>query len=315
VQRPTRTLIVAAIVAAVSATAVVGFGSADAVAGAKKAPKWSVGDCYRDADVDADEVDLSSKVPCAKKHAVQVIGGAPLPASFASVPLSALKSTTSAARGALVVLARLTCSPSATARNLYPKAAAALSKLFLQHDVDEWMVPAAGRLGWVLPDEESFSAGATALLCIFEPDPSVTGTSAGDVRKISTDDPLATLRLCYDFLPDNSGADTKRCDKVHDAESLIWLGLPLNGQPDDVTTWSDANWAPFDEVCADFADVVVGATRADLRVRADTDPTTRATNGRRFFNCRVYPESETAAFPAGVTATALGKAKVKFAKT
>ncbi len=71
----------------------------------------------------------------------------------------------------------------------------------------------------------------------------------------------------------------------------------------------------FDEVCAEFAAVLVGAKRTDLLYRADTDAALAPVDGKRLFNCRTYPEDETAAFPAGVIATGLGKTKVKFAKT
>ncbi len=61
-------------------------------------------------------------------------------------------------------------------------------------------------MGWVLPDAASFDAGTKAMLCVFHLNPDAgTGSSAGDIRKISTRDPLEQLRLCFDFNADEHG--------------------------------------------------------------------------------------------------------------
>jgi hypothetical protein len=90
-------------------------------AAAKTTTKWAAGDCYSDANVDFDKVTLSSKVACTKTHDVQIINGAPLPATLASAGLAALTSTSSSVRTALVTFAALTCSVATHADALYPK--------------------------------------------------------------------------------------------------------------------------------------------------------------------------------------------------
>ena len=131
--------------------------------------------------------------------------------------------------------------------------------------------------------------------------------------KISTRDPLATLRICFDFKADNSGTQYQPCDKVHDGESLIWVNLPITTQGPDVNTWTDADWAPFDAACAAYGEAVIGAKRPELKITADTSPTTKPVNGKRLFNCRAYPVKETEVIPAGAILAGAGKAKIKYA--
>ena len=307
IRLPVSLVVVALLVAAASLTAIAG-------AAAATAPTWKIGDCFSDAQVDFDSVTLASAVPCTKEHEVQVVGGADLPAALASQPLSALVDLHSAVRPQVVAFAAETCSPSNDVKSIYPKQAAALSALFEKHDIEEFVVPAAGQMGWALTDAASFDAGTKAMLCVFHPNPSAnSGSTAGDIRKISTRDPLATLRLCSDF--NDTGSEYQRCDKVHDIESLIWVKLPLSGQPADPNTWQDADWAPFDAVCAEFGAAVVGARRADFKFNSDTDPAGSVFDGSRMFNCRAYPKSDTAAIPANVILAGAGKAKIKLAKT
>jgi len=307
-----RGLVAAGVAAVVLVTTVAVAG---ATAPRAKSPTWKVGDCYATADVDHDEVDLTTKVACTKEHDVQVLAGAKLPSPLGKAEYADLVTPGRSDRIDLVDFATETCTSAAVARSLYPKQAKALVQLFEKHDVEEWVAPVAGRMGWVLPDEASYDAGAKALLCIFEPDGAVTGTTAGDIRKVATSDPLKTLRLCFDFNATNTGTEFRSCDEVHDGESLIWIPLPVTGKPRDVSTWGDAEWAPLDDVCAEFATVLIGAKRADLKFNVDTDPTLGTNNGKRYFNCRTYPLDEAAAFPAGFIATGAGKAKIKFAKT
>ncbi|MFA5885457.1 MAG: hypothetical protein WDA60_16520 [Acidimicrobiia bacterium] len=312
-----RGFVAAALVAMIAMTTAASAGASPARRPLAAAAQWKVGDCFTDANVDVDEVTLSSAVPCTKDHTVQIVGGAELPAALASAPLTTLTDTKSAVRPQLAAFAKQTCSASAVVENLYPKQAKALAALFEKNGVtDDWMVPAAGRMGWVLPEAASFDAGAKALLCVFEPDADIgSGRTAGDIRKISTRDPLATLRLCFDFNAENTGQDFQPCDKVHDGERLIFFPMSVSGKPADVTAWQDADWAPYDAVCAEFAAVLVGAKRADFKVRADTNAPDPIVDGTRFFNCQTYPTKKTAAIPAGVIMTGAGKAKIKFAKT
>ena len=306
--RPSLTvLVVAAVVATLSLTAA-------ASAGAATAPKWKVGDCYSDAQIDFDEVNLASAVDCTKDHEAQIVGGAPLPAALASAPLADLTSTTSALRPQVVAFAAQTCSPAAVAKTVYPKQGAALSPLFTKYGVTDWTVPAPGSTGWALPDAASYDAGTKALLCVFAPSAAGIGTTAGDIRKVSTPTPVAT-RLCFDFNAANTATVYQPCAKTHDIESLIWVALPITSQPADPTTWQDADWAPFDAACAEFAAAVVGAKRADFKFNADTDPGKSPSNGKRMFNCRAYPTKTTAAIAANAILAGAGKAKIKLATT
>ena len=125
----------------------------------QSAPAWKVGDCYATADVDGDSVELTSKVDCTREHAVQIVAGRALPKDLAGAGLDPLLERSTPQRTELLTLVRDTCTPAATAKSLYPpKTAKRLAALFAKHDVAEWMAPAAGMMGWVLPDADSFDA-------------------------------------------------------------------------------------------------------------------------------------------------------------
>ena len=278
-------------------------------------PEWKIGDCYATADVDADTVELTSKVACAQEHAVQVLAGAPLPRALATAELETLLDRDTSARARLLSFVRETCTPAAMAKQVYPKSAKRLASLFDRYDVDEWMAPAAGSTGWVLPDADAFAAGATDLLCVHIPDAAVHGTTAGDLRRISTRDALPRLRLCADFRADGQGTEGVSCDDDHEIESLIWLSLDTTGAPADVRSWSAEDWKSYDEACRAFAVAVIGAKRSDVVVTADTRPDEAPERGTRFFNCRAYSQNETAAFPGGVIVTGAGSAPIRFTTT
>lgn len=296
------------------AVGVVAALSAGSVAGAAtSSTKWAVGDCYAKADVDRDEVDLSSKVPCTKRHTVQIVGGAPLPTTLASAGLPTLLSATSPVRSTLAQLAALTCNAGNTISNVYRKLGSKLQPLMLSGNVTEFVPASPGRTGWVLPDAASFSAGTTDLLCIWEPDKAIKGADTGDIRQLETKSPLTPMRMCFDFKPDNSGADLAGCGKAHDKEMLILISQLVTGKPARIADWTDADWATFDEACAKFTTVLIGADRGDLLIRADTDGTVSASQGRRMFSCHAYTEDDKLQLPAG-TLVGVGKAKIKFPK-
>jgi len=301
-----------AITAVVTMATITSAGASPARAPQAAAPKVQVGDCFAKAQVDYDEVTISSKVPCTKAHDVQVVGTAALPAALASAPLDTLTDVKSAIRPQLEAFADQTCTADAVAKVVYPKQAAALSTLFAKDTVTYWTPPAPGNGGWALPDAAAFDAGTKAVLCVFQPNPNEgSGSTVGDIRKISTRDPLSTLRLCFDFKADGGGTQYQSCDKVHDGESLLWVSLPVTGLPADPSTWSDAQWAPFDSACAAYGEAVIGAKRTDLKINSDTG-TSAPANGRRLFNCRAYPLKDTDAIPAGAILAGAGKAKIKF---
>lgn len=313
-RRSTLVAVALAMVATTALALTTVTGAAAAESGGKaKAPAWSVGDCYTRGDVDLDVVDLTSKVPCSKEHGLQVVGGAALPAALAAAGLDALTDRTSAVRPQLLTFVRETCAPEEVVTNIYPKATAKrLAALFTQRDVTDWMPPAAGQMGWVMPDPESFAAGATDLLCVHIANKAIHGTSAGDLRGISTNATLPDQRLCGRFRADGLGSDGVQCDRVHDIESLLWVGLDVTGKPADPQTWTADDWTDLDDACEQFATAVIGARRTDIVVNADTDPTQDPIDGTRFFNCRAFPKVETKAFPANVILTALGRTKIPF---
>lgn len=295
---------VAAVVVAIAATMAAPAGASTAKAG----------DCFASADVALDTVDLTSKVACSENHAAQVIRSTKLPKSLASAPLASLLTPGSPDRSAVEALAAVACGPDATAKALYPRQAKKLAKLFGAQSITEWMVPAAGVIGWALPDAASFAAGTTSLLCVYVPDPSrtVSGSSAGDLFDLASTDPVANLRLCLDVV--SGGTTQASCDAVHDGEVLAFVPLSVAGLPDDVTTWSEGQWARYDEICSGFTQAMVGAARTDLKVRGDTDPTRPVVDGRRVFMCWTYPAATGTAFPAGFVVTGIGKQKIPFAE-
>ena len=314
-RRSTLAAVVLALVATTALALTTVTAAAAATTAKSAAPTWRVGDCYTRGNVDFDVVDLTSKVACSKEHGLQVVGGAPLPAALAAAGLDALTDRTSAVRPQLLDFVRATCAPGEVVANLYPKATAKrLAALFAQHKVSDWMPPAGGQMGWVMPDPDSFAAGATDVLCVHITNRAIHGTTAGDLRDISTNATLPDQRLCGRFRADGLGSDGVGCDTVHDIESLLWVGLDVTGKPADAQTWTATDWADLDATCAQFATAVIGAHRSDIVVNADTDPTQAPIDGNRFFNCRAYPKVETQAFPANVILTALGNAKIHFTK-
>jgi hypothetical protein len=297
------------------ALAASGSLAAGGTAGAAAAkPTWAVGDCFAKADVDKDEVDLSSKVPCSKKHAVQIVGGGPLPASLVTAGRPALLTSGSPARAVLAAQTFVVCNAGNTVVNVYPKLGKKLQPLILSKNVVEFIPAVPGRGGWVLPDAESFAAGVTDLLCIFEPNPAEKGAQTSDVRKLESRKTLEGTRICRDFRADQTGVDRARCDKAHDQESLIYVDQLVAGRPARVQDWQDADWAPFDATCQEFAKVIIRATREELRVRADTDAAAPVNNGRRLIDCVVHPVDEKVKLPAG-TLVGVGKKKLTYPKS
>jgi len=274
------------------------------------------GTCFAEANVDADEVDLFSKVACSRDHAVQVLVSTPLPKALARAPHAALVDPTSAERVALLSFVRDTCTPAATAAAVYPATTAKrLGALFDEYRVTDWMAPAAGSMGWVLPDAASYDAGAKELLCVHVTDDAVTGSRAGDVRDVATRKPLPTMRICQDFLAGNTRVVGVPCDGVHDVESLIWVSQDVTGKPAAVAAWTSADWKSLDDACRRFAVAVIGAKRADVIVNADTDPSVPADRNTRFVNCRAYPADETDAWAAGTVVTGAGRTKLAVTPT
>jgi hypothetical protein len=311
-----RVVVMFCVFAVASGLAVASVGaSPNAVRAATGTAKWAVGDCYSDANVDSDQVVLSSKVACTKSHAVQIIGGAKLPATLASISLSSLKSSSSAlVRSSLIAFANTTCSPGAVIANVYPKLANALQPLFLAHDVTEWVPAASGRNGWVFPDQASFDAGATDLLCIYEQNlADHPGSKPGDIRRLATKDALPGFRVCNNFNAANTQTAYASCAKAHDEETLINISLSVTGKPANADLWTDADWVPYDATCKEFAKVLIGADRSDLLIRSDT-ASASVVLGRRMFSCAATtPKAKKQTLPAG-SIVGLGKGKLQFGK-
>lgn len=277
------------------------------------AATWAVGDCFETVDVDLVAVDLATAVDCDDEHAAQIIGGADLPGSLAPLSRAALLATTGADRTALDDFAAETCAPGATVGNLYPKKTAKkLTKLFDEYDVSAYVPPVAGAITILLPDTASFDAGTKAVLCAYLPDESFSGSTAGDVRRAATTDPLESLRICYTRNP-GVGTDLATCDEDHDFEALIFLEQLVPDLPDDPNQWDDDDWAGFDEMCADFGPVLVGAKRKDLAYRSNTQTDQAPIEGYRYIYCEALPTKEGARLPGGTTVSAIGKKKITFA--
>ena len=155
--------------------------TAGVAAAGSSAPSWKVGDCFETVDLDAAAVDLSTKVACSKEHGAQVIGGAELPSTLSGLTRDELLEGTGASQQELSDFVAETCAASEVVGNVYPKKTAkALTTLFDEYSVDAWIPPLAGALSIVLPDADSFDAGATDVLCVYLPDESFSGTTAGD---------------------------------------------------------------------------------------------------------------------------------------
>jgi hypothetical protein len=310
VQRAGRFISMTFVLAALAATF---GGAASDPAGAAKSEtgSWKAGDCFAQADVDADEVTLASKVPCSKPHEVQVLTGAALPASLAKAGIDTLTDHASSEHAQLVDFAERTCAPGSEAHAVYPKAAKKLDALLTEHDVAAWVPPAPGTMGWVLPDASSFTAGRTDLLCIFHSVDDPSNTTPGDVRALATDAALGGFRICFDFNAENTGTEAASCADVHDVESLFWIEQPVAGHPDAITDWTDADYSTFDAACRDFGRALVGASRRDLKIRADAADTPASNHGTRLFDCTAYPRADDLRLPAGSVVGA-GTGKIGF---
>jgi hypothetical protein len=303
----------AAAIAAFSATFAVAFAG---VAGAAKPSpvSWKAGDCFSQASVDADEVTLTSKVPCTKAHEVQILHGVALPADLAQAGLATLTNPTSDEHAQLVDFAHDTCTPSRDVGAVYPKVAKKLQRLIAEHDIPGWAPPAPGNTGWVLPEPASFEAGNKDLLCIFHAAQDPVNKTPGDVRKLATPAALGGFRICFDFNAENTATEAASCAKVHDVESLLWVELPATGHPDSVIDWTDSDYSSFDSTCEDLGRALVGATRRDLKIRADTGDTPISEHGTRLFDCTAYPTADTRRLPAG-SIVGSGNARIAFVDT
>jgi hypothetical protein len=166
-------------------------------------------------------------------------------------------------------------------------------------------------MGWVLPDPASVAAGHKDLLCIFHSVDDPSNTAPGDVRKLATDAALGGFRICFDFNAENTGTEAASCADVHDVESLFWIEQPVAGHPDSITDWTDADYSTFDAACRDFGKVLVGASRHDLKIRADATNRPASDHGTRLFDCTTYPRDDDLRLPAGSVVGA-GTAKIAF---
>lgn len=313
IRRSLRTATAALIAAAACTVAAAGAAAAPAdTPAAAKGPSWSVGDCFEKGDIEARSVDLTSDVGCDEEHVAQIVAGSTLPAGLRGLSRSELI----ASGPKLAAFIDKTCASTPVLRNLYPKKTAkALGSLVADHGVtqlEQWTVPAAGRFDIVLPDETSYGAGTHAVLCVFVPDKSFTGSSAGDIRDVATGDPLDALRICFPA----AGRDaTNRvpCTEDHGAEDLLRMQLSVGRLPDSVDDWTDADWADFDDVCADVGELVVGANRDDLQYGARTNAEIPAVDGTRWIVCAAAPTADGARLPGGLSVARIGRQDIAFA--
>lgn len=301
---------------ALGVVAVLAAGTLAPPAGAaRKAPAlWRVGQCYTGADVATQTVDLTSTVACSEEHAAQIVAGAPLPKKLVKVDRAILLDPASKQYARLTAFAVGHCGPDDTVKHLYPKAKDRLRELFTQYDVDSWMPPASGVLGWLVPDPDSYALGATDVLCVHVPDPLLTESTAGDLRRISTRAPMPSMRLCADLGADGGRATFVRCDRQHDIETLLRVQLDVEGKPAEVLKWTDGDWGSIDEACQDLAIAVIGVKRNQILINADTDPSQPAVDGRRTIDCRAVPFDEAKAFAAGTVVTGVGSRPIRMTR-
>lgn len=303
--------LVALVVAAVLAAPTL----ASPAGAARKAPAlWRVGQCYTGADVALQTVDLKSTVACSEDHAAQIVAGAALPKKLAKVDHATLLDPGSKAHDRLAAFAAAHCGPDDTVTHLYPKAKDRLRELFTQYDIETWMPPATGTLGWLVPDADSYALGATDVLCVHLTDPLITQSTAGDLRRISTRAPMASMRLCADLGVDGARATFIRCDRQHDIETLLRVALDVKGKPAEVLEWTDGDWGSIDEACQDLAIAVIGVKRNQLLINADTDPAQPVVDGRRTIDCRAVPFDEAKAFGAGTVVTGAGNRPIRMTR-
>lgn len=289
------------------------LGLAPSAEAASKAPSWKVGDCFATADVDGDTVDLATKVPCTKPHAVQVLSGvalASLPTKLVDIDRAKLLGT-----GLEGIILRgqadRTCGSEPLVPLTYPKTGDDLAAAITAGQLVSVTPATPGRYGWVVPDQKSYDAGARDLLCIFEPNPDEVSTK-GDVRKLESSQVLGDQRICNDF----EAASAVPCGDPHDMEALLFFETPLGTRPADVTTWQKETVTPAEEAaCAAIGKVLIGATRDDLitRVFPISVRTTTKDGALVFSSCVAYTTDEKVQLPGG-TLMGVGKKKIAFPK-
>ncbi|MDO9486600.1 MAG: septum formation family protein [Actinomycetota bacterium] len=292
---------------------------------AAPAPGVKLAACYATADVENDMVLLSSEVACEAPHAVQVIGGAALPATFSGFSLAQLldqKNTN--VRAALTELSEQICSGTVTAPVIWPKQGAAMASALtgLAATTGGGVLPGLKQslnFGWAFPDEAAFNAGDRSMLCLINSSDPKTGKYVasmkglqGNVQLIGTGSTLATMRACSVYKSATKSYAASSCAKPH-ADELIahFVGV----LPADVAKMTAAQWAPFDAQCQAIMDVLVGAKRTDLKVVAN--PATALKGGVEIyvpcFVSRVTSADGTRPnLPAG-TVVGLGKKPLKAA--
>lgn len=247
---------------------------------------WKVGSCFATAEVENDLVDLSSDVPCANPHAVQVIGGTTLAPIFAQYSLAQLRDQKDTGlRAALAEFGHQICSGKVTAPGVWPKQGQAIAKVLtgLAATTGGGVLPGLKQnlnFGWVFPDAAAFNAGDRSMICvIYSPDPEKgAGVAAakglrGNAQLLGTTSTLPTMRSCSKLDASGKNNIDVPCSKPHIDELIAHFVGKL---PVDVPNMTDAQWAPYDAQCKAIMDVLVGAKRTDLKVVANPPETAKA---------------------------------------
>lgn len=279
---------------------------------------WAVGQCFETADVGKDLLDTRTPVPCARPHAVQVVGGVALPASLTAYSYAQLTDQSNEQlRAQLLAISDDACSGRRTAAAIWPRGGRAIANALIG--------PAASRSGgilppmpgiasgWVFPDQATFDAGDRSLVCIIykpidAPGASnpATGTLTGNVRNLSTSRTLPQLRTCYRVSADGTKFPEVSCAKAHSDELLAFLAARL---PANYAAMTARQWRPYDRECTRVSDALIGARRSDLRAYADAPTDTKA-HQPVYLTCSVQiagsTDDPTLMLPAG-TVVGLGK--------
>jgi hypothetical protein len=277
---------------------------------------WAVGQCFETADVGKDLLDTRTAVPCAQRHAVQVVGGVALPASLADYSYAQLTDQSNKQlRAQLLEISDDACSGRSTAAAIWPRGGRAIADALIGSAASTSggiLPPMPGiASGFVFPDQATFDAGDRSLVCIIympieKPGAAnpATGTLTGNVRDLSTSRTLPQLRTCYRVSADNTKFPEVSCAKPHSEELLAFLAARLPANYDKMTA---AQWRPLDRECTQVSAALVGAKRSDLRAYVNAPAETKA--GRPvYLTCYVQvagaSDNPTLMLPAG---TVVGK--------
>ncbi len=227
------------------------------------------GDCYAKADDTRGVVDVSSKVDCAKPHAVQVMNTAKLPAALANqMRVPQVQGSDGALTRPLADLYVKECTGQKTAAGIWPTkgkavaAALAAGTARFAPQTSAWLDANGWTYSIMLPDQKSWDSGTRTAMCVMglqdDKAKSLLRPFQGNLRDLETSKALTEFRLCA------SDRDWAPCSKPHPYEVLFEWDTPTF-PAGDFRRWTDAQKAPLLAQCQAGIDVLVGAKRPELK--------------------------------------------------